>query len=82
MSKPAGSEHIIWSTDGSRFGLFGRHLTNIKFLQDFTVENGNILYLVYDLSTKKAYCHRPISSAYDSVYNCLPMSSDFMKVFK
>ncbi|MEO1764357.1 MAG: hypothetical protein AAFR83_20900 [Cyanobacteria bacterium J06629_18] len=82
VSKPAGSERIIWSADGCRFGLFGRHFTSTKFLQDFTLENGNILYLVYDLNREKAYCHRPISSKYDSIYNCLPMSSNFMKIFE
>ncbi|MEM1392922.1 MAG: hypothetical protein AAGG00_06415 [Cyanobacteria bacterium P01_H01_bin.150] len=81
VSKPVGSERIIWSTDSSKFGLFGRHLTNTKFLQDFKIENYGILYFVYDLNTKKAYCHRPISSKYDSIYNCLPMSSDLMKIF-
>jgi len=79
--RPVGSERIIWSADSSKFGLFGRHLTDTKFLQDFTIGNGEILYLVYDLNTKKAYCHRPISSKYDSIYNCLPMSSDWMKIF-
>ncbi len=76
--KPVGSERILWTADGSKFALFGRHFFSDEFPKNFKTEKGDILYFVYDLNTEKLYCH--LSDL--PIYNCSPISSELIKMFK
>ena len=51
--KPIGSERIMWSVDGSRFLLVGRHF----YVNDEAVQDGRALYLMYDIPTGKLWCN-------------------------
>ena len=73
--KPAGSERIVWSSDSSQFVLIGRHFISKEFSNNFKLQNGEILYLLYDLKENRLYCHW-----FDVPrFNCLPLPPDTLK---
>jgi hypothetical protein len=53
--RPTGSERIIWSADGSRLLLVGRHF----FLKerDLKLPSGDSLYLMYDVPSGRLWCN-------------------------
>lgn len=49
---PSGTERLIWSKDGTKLLLVGRHF----FVQDdLFLDNGDQAYLLYDLREKRAW---------------------------
>jgi hypothetical protein len=52
--RPEGSERIIWSADGSKIILTGRHFAVREHTPTF---DGAILYLMYDLPSGKIWCN-------------------------
>lgn len=78
LSKPVGSERIIWTADNSKFALFGRFYDSehvVKYFRNYQTNNVDILYLMYDLNTNKIYCH------HSDYYDCLPISPQFLHYF-
>lgn len=75
--KPAGSERIIWSRDGSQFMLVGRHFISRRF-DDFKLKNGEILYLMYNTKTKQMYCHWQNLPK----FHCLPIPLHILQQIK
>ena len=58
---PVGSERIVWSADGSRFLLLGRHF----YKADATrLSSGEQLYLMMDLQSGKISCNGHQQSDY------------------
>ncbi len=49
--RPIGTERIIWSKDNDYFLLVGKHFV----MKGDTVKNGEQLYLLYQISTKKLW---------------------------
>jgi hypothetical protein len=52
--KPPGTERLIWSKDGTKLLLVGRHFF-VK--EDLFLDNGDQLYFLYDLPSGKAWCN-------------------------
>ena len=51
---PVGSERVIWSKDGAKFLLVGRHV----LVQEHAVlPNGEMLYLRYDVESDNIWCN-------------------------
>ena len=52
--RPVGSERIVWSADGTRFILLGRHFHVPDAAQ---LPTGEVLYLMYEVGTGRAWCN-------------------------
>jgi hypothetical protein len=52
--RPYGTERLIWSKDGTKILLVGRHFY-VK--EDLLLDNGDQLYFLYDLPTKRGWCN-------------------------
>ena len=55
--RPEGSERIVWSADGSRFLLLGRHFYANAAAPRFGADRGEVAYLMYDLPTGRLWCN-------------------------
>lgn len=55
---PEGTERLIWSKDGTRLLLVGRHFF-VK--DDLFLDNGDQLFFLYHLPTGKGWCNDPES---------------------
>jgi hypothetical protein len=51
---PIGSERFLWSRDGKRLLLLGRHFFVEKGAQ---LPNGELLYLMYDIPSGRIWCN-------------------------
>ena len=51
---PPGTERLIWSKDGTKLLLVGRHFF-VK--DDLFLDNGDQLYFLYDLPTDRGWCN-------------------------
>ena len=51
---PPGTERLIWSKDGTKLLLVGRHFF-VK--EDLFLDNGDQLYFLHDLPTGKSWCN-------------------------
>lgn len=51
--RPIGTERFVWSADGSRFLLLGRHF----FVTDGILGNGEQAYLMVDVPTGRVWCN-------------------------
>lgn len=51
---PVGSERVVWSEDGTRFLILGRHFF---VAQGGTLRNGEQAYLMVDLHTGRVWCN-------------------------
>ena len=51
---PIGSERFLWSRDGKRLLLLGRHFLVEKESQ---LQNGEMLYLMYDVVSGRLWCN-------------------------
>jgi hypothetical protein len=49
-----GTERLLWSKDGTKLLLVGRHFF-VK--EDLFLDNGDQLYFLYDLPSGKAWCN-------------------------
>jgi hypothetical protein len=52
--KPYGSERLIWSKDGTKLLLVGRHFF-VK--EDLFLDNGDQLYFLYEVPTGRSWCN-------------------------
>jgi hypothetical protein len=52
--RPVGSERVLWSGDGRKFVLLGRHFYTER---NAALSNGEQLYLLYDLDTTELRCN-------------------------
>ncbi len=57
--RPAGTERLIWSKDGAWLLLVSRHCY-VK--EDLFLDNGDQLYFLYHLPTRRAWCNAEMSS--------------------
>ena len=57
---PEGTERLIWSKDGKKFLLVGRHFF-VK--EDLFLDNGDQLYFLYDVPTGKGWNNLAQSNA-------------------
>lgn len=48
------AERVIWSQDGQRFLLLGKHLLT---KDGWELKDGHQLYLMYDISSRKLWCN-------------------------
>jgi len=61
--RPVGSERIIWSVDGSRFLLLGRHF----YAADATrLKTGEQPYLMMDVPSGKIWCNASQQSEFSA----------------
>jgi hypothetical protein len=51
---PYGSERLIWSKDGTKLLLVGRHFF-VK--EDLFLDNGDQLYFLYEVPTGRSWCN-------------------------
>ncbi len=51
---PYGSERLIWSKDGTKLLLVGRHFF-VK--EDLFLDNGDQLYFLYEVATGRFWCN-------------------------
>ncbi len=59
--RPVGSERVVWSTDGSRFLLLGRHF----FVTDRgRLSTGEQAYLMMDVRSGQVWCNASQQSRY------------------
>jgi hypothetical protein len=56
--RPEGTERLIWSKDGAWLLLVGRHFF-VK--DDLFLDNGDQLYFLYHLPTRRAWCNAETS---------------------
>ncbi len=59
--RPTGSERIIWSADGSRFLLLGRHFFTIDSSK---LASGEKAYLMMDVPSGKIWCNASQQSTF------------------
>lgn len=52
--KPPGTERLIWSKDGTKLLLVGRHFF-VK--ENLFLDNGDQLYFLHDLPSGKSWCN-------------------------
>lgn len=53
-SRKIGTERLIWSKDGTKLLLVGRHF----FVKDEVfLDNGDLLYFLYDLPSGQSWCN-------------------------
>jgi hypothetical protein len=57
--RPVGTERLIWSKDGAWLLLVGRHFF-VK--DDLFLDNGDQLYFLYHLPTRRTWCNAEVSS--------------------
>jgi len=55
--RPEGSERIVWSADGSRFLLLGRHFYAKAAAPRLGADRSEVAYLMYDLPTGRLWCN-------------------------
>jgi hypothetical protein len=58
--RPTGSERFLWSRDGSRLVLLGKHF---YVTEGVRLQNGEFLYLLYDFPTGRLWCNADQSRA-------------------
>ncbi|HEY1375861.1 MAG TPA: hypothetical protein VGF55_03670 [Gemmataceae bacterium] len=58
---PPGSERVVWSKDGARFLLVGRHFAAPTAP---TLATGEIVYLMYDRRTRDVWCNSDQQKTY------------------
>ncbi|WP_435010994.1 hypothetical protein P12x_002285 [Tundrisphaera lichenicola] len=58
---PPGTERLIWSKDGTKLLLVGRHFF-VK--EDLFLDNGDQLYFLHDLPTGKSWCNSAEATPY------------------
>ncbi|NEO82758.1 MAG: hypothetical protein F6J87_00630 [Spirulina sp. SIO3F2] len=76
---PPGAERVIWSKDSSKFILLGRNFYGIEsYPEQFRSQNGELLYVLYNLNANQKYCHQP--DIPDN--NCLPLPSSILDEFR
>jgi hypothetical protein len=75
-----GSERIIWSHDGDKFLLVGRHFikSTPEIPEHAITQLNEIIYLLYDVKSQKNYCIEGIFKS----KACLPLTKDLLEKFK
>ena len=59
--RPVGTERLIWSKDGTKLLLVGRHFF-VK--DDLFLDNGDQLYFLYDVPTGRGWCNADVPTRF------------------
>jgi len=69
MGQPPGTERFVWSKDGTKFLLVGRHF----FVEDdLTLATGDQVYLLHDVITRESWVNS------DQNHNCPPLTANLI----
>jgi hypothetical protein len=72
--RPYGTERLIWSKDGTKLLLVGRHFF-VK--DDLFLDNGDQLYFLYDVPTQRGWCNADVPTQFPPLKAILIEGIDF-----